>query len=74
MEVVETFPAAISSITNKKQHLPNYLTRDDTAGPSDMNELREANDEGGVGESKNDGDDALELEEGFTNSLLERQN
>ena len=26
-----------------------------------------------MGESDNDGDDALDLEEGFTNSLLERQ-
>ena len=38
-----------------------------------MNELREANDEEGVGESENDGDDALDLKEVFTNSFLERQ-
>ena len=38
-----------------------------------MNELREANYEKGVGESDNDGDDALDLEEGCTNSLLEHQ-
>ena len=38
-----------------------------------MNELREANYEEGVVESDNDGDDALDLEEGFTNALLERQ-
>ena len=37
------------------------------------NELREANNEEFVGERKNYGDDALDLEEGFTNSLLERQ-
>ena len=36
-----------------------------------MNELREENDEEGVGEIENDGDDALDLEEGFTNALLE---
>ena len=38
-----------------------------------MNELREAKDEEGVGESDNDGYDTLDLEEGFTNSLLELQ-
>ena len=38
-----------------------------------MNEVREANDEEGVGESNNDGDDTLELKEGLTHSLLERQ-
>ena len=38
-----------------------------------MNELREANDEEGVDESDNGGDDALDLEEGFTNALLELQ-
>ena len=36
-----------------------------------MNELREAKDEEGVGESDNDGYDTLDLEEGFTNCLLE---
>ena len=38
-----------------------------------MNELREANDEEGVGGSENDGDDALDLEQRFINGLLERQ-
>ena len=38
-----------------------------------MNELREANDEEGVDESDNDGDDALGLEEGITNEFLEFQ-
>ena len=38
-----------------------------------MNELREANNEEGVGESENDRDDALEPEQGFTNALLELQ-
>ena len=38
-----------------------------------MNEHREANNEEDVGESDNDGDDALDLEEGFKNSLLGRQ-
>ena len=72
MDIVETFPAAISFITNKK-HLPNYLTCDATAGPSNTNEHREANYEEGVGESENDGDDALDLEEVFANALLERE-
>ena len=36
-----------------------------------MNELREDNDEEGVGESNNDIDGALDLDEGFTNVLLE---
>ena len=62
MDVVETFPSAIASITNKKQHLPNYLTCNATEGPSNMNELRDANYEEGVGESDNDGYDALDLE------------
>ena len=38
-----------------------------------MNELREVNNKEGVGESDNDKDDTLDLEEGFKNSLLERQ-
>ena len=38
-----------------------------------MNELIQANDEECVGERKKDGDDALDLEEGFKNDLLERQ-
>ena len=38
-----------------------------------MNELRESNNEEGVGESDNDRDDALDLKEGFKNSLMERQ-
>ena len=38
-----------------------------------MNELREAKNEEGVSQSDNDGNDALDLEEGFTNALLERQ-
>ena len=38
-----------------------------------MNELREANFEECVVESDNVVDDALDLEEGFTNDLLERQ-
>ena len=36
-----------------------------------MNELREDNDEEGVGESNNDIDGALDLDVGFTNVLLE---
>ena len=55
MEFVENFPAAIASITDKKQHFPNYLACDATAGPSSMNELREVNNEEGVGESDNGG-------------------
>ena len=73
MELVETFPDDIYSITNKKQHLLNYLTHNATAGPSRMNELREENHEEDVGESNNARDDALDLEEDFTNALLERQ-
>ena len=38
-----------------------------------MNEIREVNNEEGVGESNNDGYDALELKEGFTNALLKLQ-
>ena len=38
-----------------------------------MNKIREAKDEEGVGESNNDRDDALYLEEVFTNYFLERQ-
>ena len=38
-----------------------------------MNELREENHEEDVGESNNARDDALDLEEDFTNALLERQ-
>ena len=38
-----------------------------------MNSLIEANNEEGVGESNNGGDDALDLEEVFTYSLLDCQ-
>ena len=38
-----------------------------------MNELREANYEEVVGEIDHDVDDALDLEEGFTNALMENQ-
>ena len=38
-----------------------------------MNERREANDEEVMGESENGGDDVLDLEEVFTNSLLGHQ-
>ena len=55
MNVDEIFPAEICSIKNNKQHLPNYLTCDATAGPSNMKELREVNNEEGVGESDNGG-------------------
>ena len=70
MDVVETFPAGIASLTDKKQHLPNYLTCAATSGPYNINELREANNEAGVGESNNYRDNVLELEDGFTNALL----
>ena len=70
MEIDETFPAAIASITNNKQHIPNYLTCDATAGPSIMNDLNEANNEEGMDESDNGRDDALELEEGFTYAIM----
>ena len=71
MDLDKTLPSAIASITKKK--LPNYLTYDATSGPSNMNELREDNDEEGLGESDNDGDDALDLEEVFKNALMEGQ-
>ena len=68
VNVVETFLAAIVSIT--KKHLPNQITCDATAGPSNMNELREVRDEEGVGESYNGGYGALDLEQGFKTPLL----
>ena len=46
---------------------------DATPGTSNMNELREANNEEGVGESNNYEDNALELEKVFKNALLECQ-
>ena len=73
MDIDETFRAAIASITNNKQHFPKYVTCDATEGPSIMNDFREENNEEGVGESNNDRDDALELEEGFANALMELQ-
>ena len=45
MDVDENLPAAIASITNNKEHLPKYLPCNATTGPSNMNELRDSNDE-----------------------------
>ena len=73
MDVVEIFPSYIAPIINIKKHLPNYLASDDTVGTPVINEIGEGNNEEGVGESNSDREYALDLEEGFKNTLLGRQ-